>query len=135
VRHPCHSLCVVSVLPIHHRGIVDSEPGLYFVGLFFLYAMSSVFFRGVGRDAGYVVKTIAPLLARGCSRRSFRSSDCCSAVLVLGRHRMHARRSVANLQDITSLNLRGSRLASLLAWGASAFSPRGADLPCRSVRT
>jgi len=45
--------------PIHRRGIVDSEPGLYFVGLFFLYAMSSGFFRGVGRDAGYVVKTIA----------------------------------------------------------------------------
>ncbi len=45
--------------PIHRRGIVDREPGLYFVGLFFLYAMSSGFFRGVGRDAGYVVKTIA----------------------------------------------------------------------------
>jgi putative flavoprotein involved in K+ transport len=45
--------------PIHRRGIVDSEPGLYFVGLFFLYAMSSGFFRGVGRDARYVVKAIA----------------------------------------------------------------------------
>jgi putative flavoprotein involved in K+ transport len=45
--------------PIHHRGIVESERGLYFVGLFFLYAMSSGFFRGVGRDAGYVVKSIA----------------------------------------------------------------------------
>ncbi len=45
--------------PIHRRGIVDSEPGLYFVGLFFLYAMSSGFLRGVGRDAEYVVKTIA----------------------------------------------------------------------------
>jgi putative flavoprotein involved in K+ transport len=45
--------------PIHNRGIVDSEPGLYFVGLFFLYAMSSGFFRGVGRDARYVVNTIA----------------------------------------------------------------------------
>jgi len=47
--------------PIHRRGIVDSEPGLYFVGLFFLYAMSSGFFRGVGRDAEYVVKAIAAL--------------------------------------------------------------------------
>jgi putative flavoprotein involved in K+ transport len=45
--------------PIHRRGIIDSEPGLYFVGLFFLYAMSSGFFRGVGRDAEYVVKAIA----------------------------------------------------------------------------
>jgi putative flavoprotein involved in K+ transport len=45
--------------PIHRRGIIDREPGLYFVGLFFLYAMSSGFFRGVGRDAGHVVKSIA----------------------------------------------------------------------------
>jgi hypothetical protein len=29
--------------PLHHRGIVASQPGLYFVGLFFLYAMSSDF--------------------------------------------------------------------------------------------
>ena len=45
--------------PTHRRGIVDSEPGLHFVGLFFLYAMSSAFFRGVGRDAEHVVKNIA----------------------------------------------------------------------------
>jgi putative flavoprotein involved in K+ transport len=45
--------------PIHHRGIVSDEPGLYFVGLFFLYAMSSGFLPGVGRDAEHVVKDIA----------------------------------------------------------------------------
>jgi putative flavoprotein involved in K+ transport len=45
--------------PMHHRGIVASEPGLYFVGLFFLYAMSSGFLRGVSRDAEHVVKHIA----------------------------------------------------------------------------
>jgi putative flavoprotein involved in K+ transport len=45
--------------PIHHRGIVASEPGLYFVGLFFLYAMSSGFLPGVGRDAEHIVKNIA----------------------------------------------------------------------------
>jgi putative flavoprotein involved in K+ transport len=44
---------------MHHRGIVANEPGLYFVGLFFLYAMSSGFFPGVGRDAEHVVKAIA----------------------------------------------------------------------------
>jgi putative flavoprotein involved in K+ transport len=44
--------------PLHHRGIVASEPGLYFVGLFFLYAMSSGFLRGVSRDAEHVVKHI-----------------------------------------------------------------------------
>jgi putative flavoprotein involved in K+ transport len=45
--------------PIHDRGIVADEPGLYFVGLAFLYAMSSGFIPGVGRDAEHVVKHIA----------------------------------------------------------------------------
>jgi putative flavoprotein involved in K+ transport len=45
--------------PTHRRGIVAGEPGLYFVGLFFLYAMSSGFLPGVGRDAEYIVKDIA----------------------------------------------------------------------------
>jgi putative flavoprotein involved in K+ transport len=45
--------------PTHERGIVSSEPGLYFVGLFFLYAMSSGFLPGVARDAQHVVKDIA----------------------------------------------------------------------------
>jgi putative flavoprotein involved in K+ transport len=48
--------------PIHARGIVADEPGLYFVGLFFLYAMSSGFLPGVGRDAEHVVKHIASRL-------------------------------------------------------------------------
>jgi putative flavoprotein involved in K+ transport len=45
--------------PTHHRGIVANEPGLYFVGLPFLYAMSSGFLPGVGRDAEHVAKHIA----------------------------------------------------------------------------
>jgi len=45
--------------PKHYRGIVAEEPGLYFVGLHFLYAMSSGFLPGVGRDAEYVVEHIA----------------------------------------------------------------------------
>jgi putative flavoprotein involved in K+ transport len=45
--------------PIHVRGIVADEPGLYFVGLAFLYAMSSGFLPGVGRDAEHVVQHIA----------------------------------------------------------------------------
>ena len=44
--------------PIHRRGIVPEAPGLYFVGLFFLYAMSSGFLPGVGRDAAHIVKEI-----------------------------------------------------------------------------
>jgi hypothetical protein len=40
-------------------GLSTTSPGLYFVGLNFLYAMSSGFFPGVGRDAEYVVESIA----------------------------------------------------------------------------
>jgi putative flavoprotein involved in K+ transport len=45
--------------PNHERGVVTSEPGLYFVGLHFLYAMSSAMVHGVGRDAERVVEHIA----------------------------------------------------------------------------
>jgi putative flavoprotein involved in K+ transport len=45
--------------PVHSRGIVEKVPGLYFVGLLYIYAMSSGFLLGVGRDAGYVVGHIA----------------------------------------------------------------------------
>ena len=45
---------------MHERGIVESEAGLYFVGLEFLYAMSSVMVHGVGRDAELIANHIAP---------------------------------------------------------------------------
>ena len=45
--------------PVHERGVVRSEPGLYFVGLFFLYAMASSLVGGVGRDAEHIAKHIA----------------------------------------------------------------------------
>jgi len=45
--------------PIHERGIVKEVPGMYFVGLHFLYAMSSATLIGVGRDAKRIVKSIA----------------------------------------------------------------------------
>lgn len=41
--------------PNQYRGVVEDEPGLYFVGLLFLYAASSEILCGVGRDAKYVV--------------------------------------------------------------------------------
>jgi putative flavoprotein involved in K+ transport len=44
--------------PLHHRGIVANQPGLYLVGLYFLYAMSSGFLPGVDRDAEHVVNEI-----------------------------------------------------------------------------
>ena len=44
--------------PVHERGIVPGEPGLYFVGLHFLYSFSSTMIHGVGRDAVRIANTI-----------------------------------------------------------------------------
>jgi putative flavoprotein involved in K+ transport len=45
--------------PLHERGVVVGEPGLYFVGLRFQYAAGSDVLPGVGRDAEYIAKYIA----------------------------------------------------------------------------
>jgi putative flavoprotein involved in K+ transport len=45
--------------PLHENGIVTKMPGMYFVGLHFLYSMTSATLLGVGRDAERVVKFIA----------------------------------------------------------------------------
>jgi hypothetical protein len=44
--------------PLHKRGVVEGEPGLYFVGLRFLYRPASHLVGGVGADAQYVVHAI-----------------------------------------------------------------------------
>jgi putative flavoprotein involved in K+ transport len=43
--------------PIHERGVA-SEPGLYFVGLDFLYAFTSENVGGVGKDARRIARRI-----------------------------------------------------------------------------
>jgi putative flavoprotein involved in K+ transport len=53
------SLPTCNGLPIHDRGIVESCAGLYFIGLPFLYSLSSVLLGGVGRDAEHIVGHIA----------------------------------------------------------------------------
>jgi putative flavoprotein involved in K+ transport len=45
--------------PEEERGVVESAPGLYFTGLAFQYAFSSMLILGAGRDAEYVAKHIA----------------------------------------------------------------------------
>jgi putative flavoprotein involved in K+ transport len=50
--------------PLQERGLVPSEPGLYFVGLHFQYALSSSMVQGVSRDAERVVHAIAASGAR-----------------------------------------------------------------------
>jgi putative flavoprotein involved in K+ transport len=51
--------------PRHTAGIVEEEPGLFFVGLNFLYAFSSAMIHGVGRDAARIAGVVA---ARAPSR-------------------------------------------------------------------
>lgn len=46
-------------LPRHEAGIVPDHPGLYFVGLHFLYSMSSSMIHGVGRDAERITRHLA----------------------------------------------------------------------------
>lgn len=43
----------------HDRGVVTRIPGLYFVGLHFLYAMTSAILIGVGRDGERIARIIA----------------------------------------------------------------------------
>ncbi len=50
--------------PLQKRGVVSGEPGLYFLGLTFLYAFSSTMIHGVGRDARYIAGVIASRLKK-----------------------------------------------------------------------
>jgi putative flavoprotein involved in K+ transport len=40
--------------PVEYRGVVDNAPGLFFCGLSFQFAFSSMVFAGIGRDSDYV---------------------------------------------------------------------------------
>jgi putative flavoprotein involved in K+ transport len=44
--------------PREHRGVADDVPGLYFCGLSFQYAFSSMLMAGAGRDAEHVARHI-----------------------------------------------------------------------------
>jgi putative flavoprotein involved in K+ transport len=44
--------------PVEYRGVVDDAPGLFFCGLSFQYAFSSMVFPGISRDADYVARQI-----------------------------------------------------------------------------
>jgi putative flavoprotein involved in K+ transport len=55
--------------PQEYRGVVADAPGLYFCGLSFQYAFSSMLLAGVGRDADVVARRIAERAARGSAER------------------------------------------------------------------
>ena len=57
--------------PRHDRGVVRDEPGVYFVGLHFLYAMSSTMIHGVGRDANHVAEVIASRTRTGSTTAEY----------------------------------------------------------------
>lgn len=54
----------------HRHGPDTAVPGLYFVGLHFLYAASSAMVQGAGRDAGRVARAIAARASARAPRRA-----------------------------------------------------------------
>lgn len=60
--------------PRQYRGVVSEAPGLYFVGLHFLYAMSSTMIHGVGRDAEHVASAIAARVRSASAMRGTAAS-------------------------------------------------------------
>jgi putative flavoprotein involved in K+ transport len=61
--------------PLHERGVVEAQPGLYFVGRPFLYGFTSSLIGGVGRDAEHIVEHIASARARASERRRARDEQ------------------------------------------------------------
>jgi len=61
--------------PVQYRGVVESSPGLYFVGLPFLHSFASMFIGGAGRDAERVVRHIVSESSIGADSRSTRTSS------------------------------------------------------------
>ena len=51
--------------PVQYRGVVDSAPGLYFVGMLFLHSFASMLIAGAARDAERVARHIAAKRAAG----------------------------------------------------------------------
>ena len=60
-------------IPYHRKGVVQSHPGLYFMGLPFQRTLSSTLIMGVDRDARYIARHIASMPARTFSRESIRA--------------------------------------------------------------
>jgi putative flavoprotein involved in K+ transport len=54
--------------PMHERGVVMTEPGLYFIGLPWQFSIASEVLPGVRRDAAYVVKQLVDRTGRVSTR-------------------------------------------------------------------
>jgi putative flavoprotein involved in K+ transport len=105
--------------PPHERGVAAGEPGLYFVGLHFLYAMSSAMIHGVGRDAEHIAGVIAGRHAReresardeGGARLPPGAAVDSHAATTRGGTRL-AGPEAATVTTITRPNAHGSRAAT-----------------------
>jgi putative flavoprotein involved in K+ transport len=60
--------------PLQTRGVVRGVPGLYFVGLPFLYSAASALIGGVGRDARFIADRIAERTDRPMRERETRAA-------------------------------------------------------------
>ena len=63
--------------PPHRRGVVDGQPGLYLVGLHFLYAVSSAMIQGAGRDAEFIARHIAARVPSTRPAATEPAAACC----------------------------------------------------------
>jgi putative flavoprotein involved in K+ transport len=63
----------------HDAGVVASEPGLFFVGLHFLYAFSSEMIHGVGRDAARIAGLVAKRAVQAGPRHAVSVPDRATA--------------------------------------------------------
>src|SRR5260370_3903280 len=67
--------------PQHRAGVMATEPGLYFVGLHFLYAVSSQTLMGVSRDARRIARRIAAPRLAGVALPSHSASSSQRALI------------------------------------------------------
>jgi putative flavoprotein involved in K+ transport len=52
-------ILTAGVWPVQRRGVIESVPGLYVLGLPFLYSFASLLVLGAPRDAAHVVDQLA----------------------------------------------------------------------------
>lgn len=57
--------------PVHHRGVAQGEPGLYFLALPFQHTLTSVLIGGAGADARYVAEHLRSRDESGAPHRRF----------------------------------------------------------------
>ncbi len=110
--------------PQHEAGIVATQPGLFFVGLHFLYAFSSEMIHGVGRDAARIAAVIA---ARGSSRIAETEAPL-DIPAVLGPDR-HERPGTGSPLHGPSAGARSTPLASLALLGSATGPVASPTLP------